>query len=108
MALCVSAPLTVSLSVPARAEGKAYIVYNSPKGEFGRIVETAFKQNRSFEQLTERINKTFRLQRDLTLVFGETGQPRAWYDAEHHRVMLSYELIQGLTKLFSSKVTDSG
>jgi hypothetical protein len=108
LALCLTAPVLAPLSAPCWAEGKAYIVYQSPKSEFARIVETAFKQNKLFEQMTERINKTFRLQRDLTVVFGETGQPRAWYDADHHRVMISYEMIQGLTKLFSAKVTDSG
>jgi hypothetical protein len=99
---------SLSLLAPAWADGgRAYVVYNPVKTDFGRIVETAFKQNKSFEELTDRITKTYKLPRDLTLVFGETGQARTWYDPEHHRIMMSYEFIQALTQFFSTRLNDA-
>ncbi len=64
--------------------------------------ENYLRENQVFEKVAEDLNKSLKLPLDVPIVFDECGEENAYYDAEGHRIVMCYELLQSITLSFAS------
>jgi hypothetical protein len=62
-----------------------------------------FRQERVLEELAKELNQAIRIPEDITLSLAECGQENAFYDSEERRIILCYELMEGLYAGFSEE-----
>jgi hypothetical protein len=80
--------------------GEIKVVYNRVRSPLAKDFQTVFQKSRLFETAVAPINQNIVLPRDLTVELGECGFVNAFYEPGEHRIVMCYELIDHLTKVF--------
>lgn len=96
--------LWLQLLLPALAQdgGGGFIAdYIEPEDPNLMVVYQTMKEQRVLEASADFLNSLFVLPRPVHLVMAQVGSENAFYSAEHHAVILSYELILHFVELFS-------
>ncbi|NJM47192.1 MAG: hypothetical protein HC860_14350 [Alkalinema sp. RU_4_3] len=84
----------------AATQGQINVVYNRVRSPLAKDFQTVFQKSRLFETAVAPINQNILLPRDLTVELGECGFVNAFYEPGAHRIVMCYELIDHLTKVF--------
>jgi hypothetical protein len=82
------------------AAGEIQVVYNRVRSPLAKDFQAVFQKSRLFETAVAPINQNIVLPRDLTVELGECGFVNAFYEPGAHRIVMCYELIDHLTKIF--------
>lgn len=94
--------LWLSLLSSCLAEQGGFVVdYIEPENPDLRVVYETMKEQKVLEASADFLNSLFIVPRPIHLVMAEVGSENAFYTAEHHAVILSYELILHFVQLFS-------
>jgi len=87
-------------------DGRFRAEYLATENEQYLAWEQELRQERLLEDLAKDLNQVVRIPRDVTLSFGECGQPNAFYDSEARRVTLCYELLESFHERFGDETED--
>ena len=87
----------------AQGPGKVNVVYGETKSEFGQKMAEEFKKERVFEQLAEGITQGVALPYDIDIVPMDCGQANAYWDPEHKRIVMCWELLQFYVELLQKE-----
>ncbi len=82
--------------------GKMYVVYQPATSEFGKFMERSYKADKSLEGMVETYNQLFRFPRDIPVVLTNGGR-NCYYSSKEHQIVISYDFIEYLLKIFSEK-----
>lgn len=76
-----------------KTNGKFKVVYTPVQGTNYKDLQQIFKQSKDFEELTNGLNKTFRLPVDITVNLQECGISNTFYEPQTQEITICYELI---------------
>ncbi|MBS2037108.1 hypothetical protein JST97_19120 [bacterium] len=87
-------------SVAFAQKGRIKVSFVAPKSEISRAVHQAFVTDKTngIQVLMDVISGEFKLPRNMDVVFAETGVVNAWYDPEHHAVVMAYDFVEFMIK----------
>ncbi|MBN9414298.1 MAG: hypothetical protein J0I12_02620 [Candidatus Eremiobacteraeota bacterium] len=92
--------LLLTVMAAAQNGGRIKVSFIEPKSEISRAVHQAFVSDKSngIQALMDVISQSFKLPRNMDVVFAETGKVNAWYDPEHHAVIMAYDFVEFMIK----------
>ena len=81
-------------------QGHIKVSFIAPKSEISKAVHDAFVADKTngIQVLMNVISQLYKLPRNMDVVFAETGTVNAWYDPEHHAVIMAYDFVEFMIK----------
>ena len=81
-------------------KGQIKVSFIAPKSEISKAVHQAFVADKTngIQVLMNVISQLYKLPRNMDVVFAETGTVNAWYDPEHHAVIMAYDFVEFMIK----------
>ncbi|HEX8696252.1 MAG TPA: DUF4344 domain-containing metallopeptidase [Longimicrobium sp.] len=99
----VAPPAAPPAPAPAGLTGRFVVAYDRVREPVYAKWEEEFRRARFLEGIASWLNDWIALPRNVTLRFSECQEPNAFYDEETDSVVLCYELVEDLDRVFADE-----
>lgn len=95
--------LWLLLVAPALAQGNLVTRWRAATTSEGRTAQQLLQSDPIHQRLASYVNETYKLPRNLPVVYSQEGKINAWYSPSQHQITVSYDLVVFLVKFFRKR-----